>query len=143
MFGFYLVAVETQDQVEDASWTGAGYIGRQSLECALLSTLEAVYRMAQNIWYVFSALCSFDNIKEDTPPTGDVISFWLGGTPIIGTSYCSRLWTSFTNSTRPLIVLGSLKAATDILDKRGNIYSSRPRNIMGSANILIPSRCSC
>ncbi len=31
----------------------------------------------------------------------------------------------------PLVVLGSLKAATDILDKRGNIYSSRPRNIMG------------
>ncbi|KAF9454479.1 cytochrome P450 [Macrolepiota fuliginosa MF-IS2] len=42
---------------------------------------------------------------------GDVISFWLGGTPII--------------------VLGSLQAATDVLDKRGNIYSSRPRNIMG------------
>ncbi|KXN84134.1 Fumitremorgin C synthase [Leucoagaricus sp. SymC.cos] len=42
---------------------------------------------------------------------GDVISFWLGSTPII--------------------VLGSLKAATDILEKRGNIYSSRPRNIMG------------
>jgi hypothetical protein len=30
-----------------------------------------------------------------------------------------------------MIVLGSLQAATDILDKRGNIYSSRPRNIMG------------
>ncbi|KAJ3576560.1 hypothetical protein NP233_g352 [Leucocoprinus birnbaumii] len=42
---------------------------------------------------------------------GDVISFWLGGTPIV--------------------VLGTLKAATDVLEKRGNIYSSRPRNIMG------------
>ncbi|TFK34081.1 cytochrome P450 [Crucibulum laeve] len=41
---------------------------------------------------------------------GNVMSFYLGRTPVI--------------------VLGSLKAATDLLDKRGNIYSSRPRNIV-------------
>jgi hypothetical protein len=48
------------------------------------------------------------------------------------------------------IVLGSLQAATDILDKRGNIYSSRPRNIMGLVSIIFwacgyddfdPDRC--
>ncbi|KDR69262.1 hypothetical protein GALMADRAFT_256096 [Galerina marginata CBS 339.88] len=31
-----------------------------------------------------------------------------------------------------LVVLGTIKAATDLLDKRGSIYSSRPRNIMAS-----------
>lgn len=37
----------------------------------------------------------------------------------------------------PMVVLGTLKAASDVLEKRGNIYSSRPRNIMGSVAILI------
>ncbi|KAF8875598.1 cytochrome P450 [Gymnopilus junonius] len=31
-----------------------------------------------------------------------------------------------------VVVLGTVKAATDLLDKRGSIYSSRPRNIMAS-----------
>lgn len=32
----------------------------------------------------------------------------------------------------PYIVLGSAQAAYDLLEKRGNIYSGRPRFIMGS-----------
>jgi len=37
----------------------------------------------------------------------------------------------------PIVVLGTIKAATDVLEKRGNVYSSRPRNILGLAAILI------
>ncbi|KAF8999598.1 cytochrome P450 [Cyathus striatus] len=43
---------------------------------------------------------------------GDTICFYLGRTPSI--------------------VLNSVKTATDLLEKRGSIYSSRPRNIIGS-----------
>ncbi|KAJ7470933.1 cytochrome P450 [Mycena latifolia] len=42
---------------------------------------------------------------------GPVISFYLGRTPVI--------------------VLGTAEAAHELLDKRGEIYSGRPRNIMG------------
>lgn len=65
---------------------------------------------------------------------GDVVSFWLGGTPIIGMSLLliPPLCVIGKPHTCATLVLGSLKAATDILEKRGNIYSSRPRNIMGS-----------
>ncbi|TFK72866.1 cytochrome P450 [Pluteus cervinus] len=42
---------------------------------------------------------------------GNVISFRLGRTPVI--------------------VLGTLKASLDLLEKRGGIYSDRPRNIVG------------
>ncbi|KAH8101774.1 cytochrome P450 [Cristinia sonorae] len=41
---------------------------------------------------------------------GPVISFWLGGTPVI--------------------VLGTAQAAWDLLDKRSDIYSSRPRFVV-------------
>ncbi|CAA7271157.1 unnamed protein product [Cyclocybe aegerita] len=37
---------------------------------------------------------------------------------------------SFYQGSTPVVVLGTIKAATDLLDKRGSIYSSRPRNIM-------------
>lgn len=65
----------------------------------------------------------FSDNRRDIPPTqpwktftdwhqkyGDVIVFYLGNTPVI--------------------VLGTHKAASDLLEKRGNIYSSRPRNII-------------
>ncbi|KAJ3516999.1 hypothetical protein NLJ89_g781 [Agrocybe chaxingu] len=42
---------------------------------------------------------------------GDVVSIQLGCTPVI--------------------ILNSIKAAIDLLEKRGNIYSSRPRHIVG------------
>ncbi|TFY62175.1 hypothetical protein EVG20_g6798 [Dentipellis fragilis] len=42
---------------------------------------------------------------------GPIISFWFGRTPVI--------------------VLHSYQAATDLLDKRGEVYSSRPRSIIG------------
>ncbi|KAF9053352.1 cytochrome P450 [Panaeolus papilionaceus] len=37
---------------------------------------------------------------------------------------------SFYQGRTPVLVLGSIKAATDLLEKRGGIYSSRPRSIM-------------
>ncbi|KAF9549831.1 cytochrome P450 [Agrocybe pediades] len=37
---------------------------------------------------------------------------------------------SFYQGRTPVVVLGTIKAATALLDKKGNIYSSRPRNIM-------------
>ncbi|KAF8662701.1 hypothetical protein AX16_001143 [Volvariella volvacea WC 439] len=37
---------------------------------------------------------------------------------------------SFYLVNRPIIVLGSVRVATDLLEKRGGIYSSRPRSIM-------------
>ena len=40
-------------------------------------------------------------------------------------------------------VLNTAKAAWDLLDKRGDIYSSRPRNIMGYAvRYVFYQRCS-
>ncbi|PPQ74384.1 hypothetical protein CVT24_000838 [Panaeolus cyanescens] len=37
---------------------------------------------------------------------------------------------SFYQGRTPVLVLGSIQAATDLLEKRGGIYSSRPRSIM-------------
>ncbi|KAF9537942.1 cytochrome P450, partial [Agrocybe pediades] len=37
---------------------------------------------------------------------------------------------SFYRGSTPVVVLGTLKAATDFLEKKGGIYSSRPRNIL-------------
>ncbi|KAF8888916.1 cytochrome P450 [Gymnopilus junonius] len=40
--------------------------------------------------------------------------------------------TSIYQGNKLIISLGTIKAATDLLEKRSGIYSSRPRNIMGS-----------
>ncbi|MDE9440005.1 cytochrome P450, partial [Staphylococcus xylosus] len=34
-----------------------------------------------------------------------------------------------------VIILGNYEAAHDLLDKRSNIYSSRPRSVMGGENV--------
>ncbi|KXN81494.1 Fumitremorgin C synthase [Leucoagaricus sp. SymC.cos] len=51
----------------------------------------------------------------------------------------------FVHFGKPTIVLSSPKAAVDLLDKRGNIYSSRPRNVFAgeicyrqSRGVLLP-----
>ncbi|KAJ6553462.1 cytochrome P450 [Mycena vulgaris] len=66
----------------------------------------------------------FGDNRGDVPPShfwevfrswnvyyGPVVSFYLGRTPVI--------------------VLGTVQAAHDLLEKRGEIYSGRPRNIVG------------
>ncbi|KAI0032975.1 cytochrome P450 [Vararia minispora EC-137] len=53
----------------------------------------------------------YKRFMELTKVYGPIFSFYLGRTPVI--------------------VLNNGKAAWDLLEKRGEIYSSRPRNIMG------------
>ena len=59
---------------------------------------------------------------------GDVISFNLGNTPVIGKRCRAmiRSWLAAHLDT----VLGTFKAASDLLGKRGGVYSSRPRSIV-------------
>ena len=39
--------------------------------------------------------------------------------------------------TRPILVLGSAEAVTDLLEKRSDIYSDRPQNIMNELYVFI------
>ena len=80
-----------------------------------------------------------------------MISFYLGRHPVIGKRESTkRPWAPVSRSvlliqlmpfafcsTLPLVV-NNMKSAYDLLDKRGEIYSSRPRNIMGYVTINFP-----
>ena len=39
--------------------------------------------------------------------------------------------------TRPILVLGSAEAVTDLLEKRSDIYSDRPQNIMNELYVFL------
>ncbi|KAK7044096.1 hypothetical protein VNI00_007812 [Paramarasmius palmivorus] len=58
------------------------------------------------------AIAPWEAFKNLNRCYGPVVSFFLGSTPVV--------------------VLGTAQAAWDLLEKRGDIYSSRPRNIMAN-----------
>lgn len=62
---------------------------------------------------------------------GPIFSFRLGHTPVIGALGAASFTLSYTFAETQVIVVNSAKVAWDLLEKRGEIYSSRPRNIMG------------
>jgi hypothetical protein len=57
---------------------------------------------------------------------GRIFSFKLGTRLVIGMAHVSFLLTEPHDNQ----VLNDVKAATDLLDKRGDIYSSRPRFVV-------------
>lgn len=102
-FGFSLL-IHVQDE-EAAAWAQVSACDRKSLPCSSPIPLASFYgvgkeiRCAERFWFVCGVL-------TDSQPAGDVVH--LHG---LGLS---------------IVLLNSMKAVNDLLDRRATIYSHRP-----------------
>lgn len=86
-------------------------------------------------WFAFDALgkqfgtlnITSGVLQRLTPLSGSICLFFLGKTPVIGTMLCNNC---VEHQTQRAPVLTKAQVAWDLLEKRGEIYSSRPRQIM-------------
>ena len=69
--------------------------------------------------------------ETDSQPTGHIFSFVIGNKVVIGNSVPYAIPKMSSYHSPVLIVLNTAQVAWDLLEKRGEIYSSRPRSIMG------------
>ncbi|KAF8061631.1 cytochrome P450 [Lyophyllum atratum] len=65
-------------------------------------------------------------------PPGPTHGFWGDNRKDVPTVHPWKTFTSWNQQYGSILVLGTAEAASDLLEKRSDIYSSRPRNIMAN-----------